>query len=228
MRRVHDRLPPRREEHPQRELPPPRREGGRGRPPDDHGRRPSPRTRRAATPSRPSRPTSAARARPGCCKARRVVLAAGTYGTQTLLHRMKANGQLPHISDRLGELTRTNSEALVGAQTDRPPLPQGPRRARGRLHPGRRDHLLHPPRREHPHRAGPLRQGIQRDGRPVDPPGPVRGRHRVGRLPRVRLAGARRATPLAGGSVPSPTAAGRSGPSSAWSCSPWTTPCRRI
>ncbi|KAA0935515.1 GMC oxidoreductase [Streptomyces apricus] len=50
--------------------------------------------------------------------ARRVVLAAGTYGTQTLLHRMKASGRLPHVSDRLGELTRTNSEALVGAQTD--------------------------------------------------------------------------------------------------------------
>ncbi|MFF0220675.1 GMC family oxidoreductase N-terminal domain-containing protein [Streptomyces sp. NPDC004629] len=50
--------------------------------------------------------------------AHRVVLAAGTYGTQTLLHRMKANGQLPYLSDRLGELTRTNSEALVGAQTD--------------------------------------------------------------------------------------------------------------
>ena len=51
-------------------------------------------------------------------KARRVVLAAGTYGTQTLLHRMKAGGQLPYISEKLGELTRTNSEALVGAQTD--------------------------------------------------------------------------------------------------------------
>jgi len=51
-------------------------------------------------------------------RARRVVLAAGTYGTQTLLHRMKAGGQLPHLSDKLGELTRTNSEALVGAQTD--------------------------------------------------------------------------------------------------------------
>ena len=50
--------------------------------------------------------------------ARRVVLAAGTYGTQTLLHRMKANGRLPRLSDRLGMLTRTNSEALVGAQTD--------------------------------------------------------------------------------------------------------------
>lgn len=48
----------------------------------------------------------------------RVVIAAGTYGTQTLLHRMKDGGLLPRLSDRLGELTRTNSEALVGAQTD--------------------------------------------------------------------------------------------------------------
>ncbi|WP_406303409.1 GMC family oxidoreductase [Streptomyces sp. NBC_00885] len=50
--------------------------------------------------------------------ARRVVIAAGTYGTQTLLHRMKDGGLLPRISPRLGELTRTNSEALVGALTD--------------------------------------------------------------------------------------------------------------
>ncbi|MEU8785495.1 GMC family oxidoreductase [Streptomyces sp. NPDC048637] len=50
--------------------------------------------------------------------ARRVVLAAGTYGTQTLLHKMKDSGLLPGISGKLGELTRTNSEALVGAQTD--------------------------------------------------------------------------------------------------------------
>ncbi|MHC0434037.1 GMC family oxidoreductase N-terminal domain-containing protein [Streptomyces sp. O3] len=50
-------------------------------------------------------------------KARRVVIAAGTYGTQTLLHRMKDTGLLPHLSARLGDLTRTNSEGLVGAQT---------------------------------------------------------------------------------------------------------------
>ncbi|POX40293.1 cholesterol oxidase [Streptomyces sp. Ru73] len=50
--------------------------------------------------------------------ARRVVLAAGTYGTQTLLHRMKDTGLLPHLSPKLGELTRTNSESLVGALTD--------------------------------------------------------------------------------------------------------------
>ncbi|GGO52564.1 cholesterol oxidase [Streptomyces daqingensis] len=50
-------------------------------------------------------------------RAGKVVVAAGTYGTQTLLHRMRDAGTLPHLSDRLGELTRTNSEALVGAQT---------------------------------------------------------------------------------------------------------------
>jgi cholesterol oxidase len=46
-----------------------------------------------------------------------VVLAAGTWGTQQLLHRMKATGVLPHLSDRLGVLTRTNSESLGGATT---------------------------------------------------------------------------------------------------------------
>jgi len=46
-----------------------------------------------------------------------VVFAAGTWGTQQLLHRMKASGSLPEISARLGVLTRTNSEALGGALT---------------------------------------------------------------------------------------------------------------
>jgi cholesterol oxidase len=50
-------------------------------------------------------------------RARQVVIAAGTYGTQTLLHAMRDAGRLPGVSERLGELTRTNSEALVGAQT---------------------------------------------------------------------------------------------------------------
>ncbi|MBP2322554.1 cholesterol oxidase [Kibdelosporangium banguiense] len=44
-----------------------------------------------------------------------VVLAAGTWGTQQLLHRMRANGNLARISPRLGELTRTNSEAIIGS-----------------------------------------------------------------------------------------------------------------
>ncbi|GAA2170582.1 GMC family oxidoreductase [Actinomadura napierensis] len=48
--------------------------------------------------------------------AEHVVFAAGTYGTQRLLHRMRATGRLPHLSPRLGELTRTNSEALLGVE----------------------------------------------------------------------------------------------------------------
>jgi cholesterol oxidase len=47
--------------------------------------------------------------------ARDVVLAAGTYGTQMLLHRMKNLGHLPLLSPTLGQLSRTNSESLVGA-----------------------------------------------------------------------------------------------------------------
>ena len=47
--------------------------------------------------------------------AEHVVLAAGTWGTQSLLHRLKATGSLPRVSERLGVLTRTNSEALLGA-----------------------------------------------------------------------------------------------------------------
>lgn len=44
-----------------------------------------------------------------------VVLAAGTYGTQRLLFKMRDKGKLPNLSDKLGVLTRTNSESIVGA-----------------------------------------------------------------------------------------------------------------
>ena len=44
-----------------------------------------------------------------------VVIAAGTYNTQKLLHKMKSTGVLPKISDYLGKLSRTNSEALTGS-----------------------------------------------------------------------------------------------------------------
>ncbi|WP_106298755.1 GMC oxidoreductase [Knoellia remsis] len=54
---------------------------------------------------------------PRVITARHVVVAAGTWGTQTLLHTMAAEGELPRMSRRLGELTRTNSEALLGAMT---------------------------------------------------------------------------------------------------------------
>lgn len=51
----------------------------------------------------------------GTIHAEQVVFAAGTWGTQQLLHRMKHTGALSGLSDRLGVLTRTNSEALCGA-----------------------------------------------------------------------------------------------------------------
>ena len=46
--------------------------------------------------------------------AAQVVVAAGTYNTQKLMHKMKSDGTLPKISDALGKLSRTNSEALTG------------------------------------------------------------------------------------------------------------------
>ncbi|MEQ4302855.1 GMC family oxidoreductase [Plantactinospora sp. B6F1] len=48
-------------------------------------------------------------------RAGQVVFAAGALQTQRLLHRMRAAGVLPHLSSRLGALTRTNSEAILGA-----------------------------------------------------------------------------------------------------------------
>ncbi|HSK28003.1 MAG TPA: GMC family oxidoreductase [Jiangellales bacterium] len=47
--------------------------------------------------------------------AEHVVLAAGTLGTQRVLQRSAAAGHLPRLSPRLGHLTRTNSEAILGA-----------------------------------------------------------------------------------------------------------------
>ena len=46
--------------------------------------------------------------------AAQVIVAAGTYNTQKLLHQMKATSVLPKLSDHLGKLSRTNSEALTG------------------------------------------------------------------------------------------------------------------
>ena len=44
-----------------------------------------------------------------------VVVAAGTFNTQKLLHRMRDEGFLPRVSARLGHRSRTNSESIVGA-----------------------------------------------------------------------------------------------------------------
>ena len=52
-------------------------------------------------------------------RAAHVVFAAGTMGTQRLLHRLRDSGTLPLLSSRLGVLTRTNSEAILGARVFR-------------------------------------------------------------------------------------------------------------
>ncbi len=47
--------------------------------------------------------------------AEQVVFSASALGTQKLLHRMRDEGHLPAISRRLGHLSRTNSESILGA-----------------------------------------------------------------------------------------------------------------
>jgi cholesterol oxidase len=55
-----------------------------------------------------------------------VVFSAAALGTQNLLHRLLANGSLPRISARLGELARTNSEVtLIATSRTRTDLAQG-------------------------------------------------------------------------------------------------------
>jgi len=49
--------------------------------------------------------------------AEQVVFAAAALGTQQLLHRLRKDGTLPHLSSRLGQLTRSNSEAIIGVQS---------------------------------------------------------------------------------------------------------------
>ena len=93
-----------------------------------------------------------------------------------------------------------------------------PRRDRAghldRLQPRRRDHLVVPPRRGHPHRAGALRQGQQRDVAAADRAHRRRrARARAGR-PGSRSCGARRATSRSSTTC----GTGPSGPSSPWSC----------
>jgi cholesterol oxidase len=45
--------------------------------------------------------------------AEQVVFSAAALGTQKLLHKLKDTGSLPNVSGRLGELSRTNSEAVL-------------------------------------------------------------------------------------------------------------------
>ena len=95
--------------------------------------------------------------------AEQVVFAAAAIGTQKLLHRMKVEGHLPGLSDRLGYLSRTNSESILGAIA--------PDRSIDYSYGIAITSSFHPDD-GHPRRAGALRQGQQRDGacsRPCSP-----------------------------------------------------------
>lgn len=50
-------------------------------------------------------------------KTKNVVFSGGVMGTVNLLLNCKQNGMLPNLSDRLGDLTRTNSEAILGVDS---------------------------------------------------------------------------------------------------------------
>lgn len=60
-------------------------------------------------------PTGGGRRGRRTIRAGQVVFAASALGTQRLLHRMRDDGFLPGLSERLGHLSRTNSEAILGA-----------------------------------------------------------------------------------------------------------------
>ena len=47
------------------------------------------------------------------------MFSAAALGTQRLLHRLRDRGSLPHVSPRLGELSRTNSEAILAVRARR-------------------------------------------------------------------------------------------------------------
>jgi len=49
--------------------------------------------------------------------AKRVIVSASVLGTVKLLNQCKQNGQLPNISDQLGNYVRTNSEAILGVKS---------------------------------------------------------------------------------------------------------------
>ena len=115
---VHQRLPDRRQEHAAQELPAPRRGGRRARCTSSPRSSTSSRAG-SATWSRHA-PRAAGPARARTFTADQVVVAAAARGTQQLLHRLKASGSLPRLSPRLGELSRSNSEAIVAAVAPRP------------------------------------------------------------------------------------------------------------
>ena len=82
---------------------------------DDDGDQFQAAVRRRCGRSRPRTPVDCCAASDAPSPPTNLVLAAGTFGTQKLLFKMRDRGNLPKLSDKLGVLTRTNSESIVGA-----------------------------------------------------------------------------------------------------------------
>ena len=118
LRLLHDGLSTRGQEHPRHQLPAPGGEaGGRG-PPGARGDRRPPRSPVAATRSTTQRPGAWVRKRRRTFGPSRSSSPRPPSGTQKLLHKLAGNGSLPDLSERLGHLSRTNSEAIVTAESD--------------------------------------------------------------------------------------------------------------
>ena len=133
VRRVHDRLPARRQEHAAAELPLPGRARRRRGPSADHGDGCRARAPTAATRSTPSAPA------PGSADQRRTftadqVVLRGRHDAapRSCCTACATPATLPDLSPRLGELTRTNSEALLGATAVPPRRSTSPRASRSR------------------------------------------------------------------------------------------------
>ncbi len=101
-------------------------------------------------------------------RADQVVLAASALGTQRLLHTMKRTGDLPDLSARLGELSRTNSESIIGAMRPAGSGPGHPDFSEGvaitsSFHPDAQTHV-EPVRYGHGSNAMSLLQTVLTDG----------------------------------------------------------------
>ena len=98
-----------------------------------------------------------------------VIFSAAALGTQKLLHQLKAEGDLPRVSDRLG----VPDAHQLGGDPRRQSRATGPSTTREGVAITSSFH----PDEATPRRAGPLRPGLQRDGAAADGPGRRRARH---------------------------------------------------
>ena len=150
--------------------------------------------------------------------AEHVVMAAASLGTQKLLHRMKDEGHLPRLSGRLGYLSRTNSESILGAiaAKDDPTDYTYGVAITSSFHPDADTHV-EPVRYGKGFNTMAMLQTVLTDG---DDPRLRKTRIKTWLQGDVEAAQEHRRT-----STTSST--GRSGPSSRWSCRPSTTRSRR-